>query len=116
MESCLLDYLKGGYDDGSMELDEDEKESLLLATNGADNNICDDDKETECLLDSMYGMWAEDLPDESSKNGVGMTDESGTKEPQQRPVIKPWSSRSSPSGTFVRDPATGRMTNIDAEW
>ena len=27
---------------------------------------------------------------------------------------KPWSSRSSPSGTFVRDPVTGEMRNIDA--
>ena len=66
---------------------------------------CDD--EDECLLDNMYAMWAEDLP---SAPKAHVEEEEIKKEP----TIHPWSSRSSPSGTYVRDPATGKMKRIDS--
>lgn len=65
---------------------------------------CDD--EENCLLDDMHNMWAEelDLSDGSQEDSTDTTEET--------PKIKPWSVRSSPSGTFVRDPSTGEMKNV----
>ena len=53
----------------------------------------------------MDQLWPSDVVSLQQKEG-----EDDTKE-IKKPA--PWSSRSSPSGTFVRDPKTGKMVNID---
>ena len=100
-EECVLDYLKGGYDYSQSVSTKSE-----AVVNGADEtNVLEEDD----LVNNMYSMWAEDLP----KSAPAAPATPSEKEPiKDKP--KPWSSRSSPSGTFVRDPATGKMRNIDA--
>jgi hypothetical protein len=97
VEGCIVDFIKEGYDLGS-NYDED-----------VDMEDCGDE-DTDCLIDNMYNLWAEDLPPPTTPIGSEGEEESAEK-------IKPWSSRSSPSGTYVRDPATGEMKNIDnTDW
>jgi len=66
------------------------------------------DADTECMLDTMVGIWGDEL-------GVEETSSENEEKPgegkKKRPP--PWSSRSSPSGTFVRDPKTGKLINLD---
>ena len=97
VQDCLVDFLTAGYDDPITYENVDDKEC----------NLEDDD--ADCLLNSMMDMWAEELPMPPITTGITDTDESIS---SSKP--KPWSSRSSPSGTFVRDPVTGEMRNIDA--
>ena len=93
VENCVVDFLVGGY-----EVDEAEFE-------------CEENEDGECLIDNMMDMWAEELPPPPT---TGIADQS-TRENAKK--VKPWSSRSSPSGTFVRDPVTGEMRNIDeTDW
>jgi hypothetical protein len=70
---------------------------------------CDEDDGTECLLDSMWDTWSEGLPI-NSDNEHGIEEDASKKKKKK---VAPWSSRSSPSGTYVRDPKTGKMVNID---
>jgi hypothetical protein len=91
VEECLLTIMNGHY------VEDDDEPAFE----------CDD--EDECLLDDMFAMWDEDMP---TKTPASETVEEETKE---EPVIPPWSSRSSPSGTYIRDPATGEMRNVDAQ-
>lgn len=68
--------------------------------------VCDD-SDIDCMLDQMYSIW-----DDINKNGE-YTDKEESEEKTKKQKPAPWSSRSSPSGTFVRDPKTGKMRNID---
>ena len=68
---------------------------------------CQDD-DTECMLDSIWDTWTEDLPDKTSEE---QTDNDEPKEEKKK--VAPWASRSSGSGTWVRDPKTGKLVNID---
>jgi hypothetical protein len=95
-EQCVIDFLVGGYT-----LLDDEEE-----------NVCDEDGDTECLVDNLYNMWAEDLA--PTNGAAAASDQSTLDQSPPVPKVKPWSSRVSPSGTFVRDPVTGKMKNIDA--
>jgi hypothetical protein len=69
------------------------------------DNMCDDE-DMECMLETMSSLWGEDMgfdgnqKKESDENKVDET---------KKPA--PWSSRSSPSGTWVR--VNGTMVNID---
>jgi hypothetical protein len=92
-DECVLDFLKSGY----VIDDTDDEES---------DEICDDD--SECLIDNLQNVWASDLPMPKTTSGISDNPQDTT---VQKP--KPWSSRSSPSGTYVRDPVTGEMRNID---
>lgn len=69
---------------------------------------CDEDDDTECMLDSMWGVFTEGLPTATSEEDI-VDDE--VKEVKKK--VAPWSSRSSGSGTYVRNPKTGKMENID---
>lgn len=69
---------------------------------------CDEDDGTECLLDSMWDTWSDGLP-----SAISNDEENGMEEDKKKKKVAPWSSRSSPSGTYVRDPKTGKMVNID---
>jgi hypothetical protein len=94
VENCVVDYLTGGYEDIEDDINNDE-------------SCNEEDPDAECLLDNMMNMWADELPPETS----GILDD----EPEpEKEKVKPWSSRVSGSGTYVRDPATGEMRNIDA--
>jgi len=71
---------------------------------------CGDD-DSECLIDQMYGSWGDEMSEFTEKADA---DDGATEEQPAKKKPAPWSSRSSPSGTFVRDPKTGEMRNIDA--
>ena len=86
--------------------DEDDDDDADLDSIGelGDNDLVD----AEDLVDNLQNIWASDLPMPKTTSGI-------SDNPQDASVqkVKPWSSRSSPSGTFVRDPVTGEMRNID---
>ena len=103
-DECVLNFLKSGYsiDDE----DDEEEDDVDLDSIGelGDNDLVD----AEDLVDNLQNIWASDLPMPKTTSGI-------SDNPQDASVqkVKPWSSRSSPSGTFVRDPVTGEMRNID---
>jgi hypothetical protein len=118
VEECVVAYLKDAYalDDGNddnyngmdingMDINDDKD-----TTRTANSNDCSD-SEMECMIDSMNAMWANDLP-LSNTSTEGITNAA---ELPKAAKVKPWSSRSSPSGTYVRDPKTGQMRNIDPQ-
>lgn len=75
---------------------------------------CDpDDDDAECMLDSMWGSWSEGLGETPVSDGDEDEDGEAKVEEKKKPKVAPWSSRSSGSGTYVRNPATGKMENID---
>lgn len=100
VEDCVVSFLKEGY---LGDLEEEDNDAIAAS---------DDEEEDVDLVDSLYSMWAEDdvLPPPKISKESSMNDDDGKSSTKP----KPWSSRSSPSGTFVRDPVTGKMKNIDA--
>jgi hypothetical protein len=115
VEQCIAAFMQDAYDDDhNMEnTSDDDDDSSVIAVGSSSS----DDKTTtssgteeeaaaaDTLIDSMYNMWAAELPTTPPPAPV---DEETTSAPK----IKPWSVRSSPSGTYVRDPVTGEMKNI----
>lgn len=114
VEDCVVDFIAGGYDYSIV----DDKEP----------NCDSDDEDAECLIDGMYNMWAEELPPPSttSDSTDEINDETTAPKPwssryndqtddkiSEKAPPKPWSSRSSGSGTWVLDPKTRKMINID---
>lgn len=97
---CVVDFLAGGYDYDYDAVEDD--------NDGGDETECDYDEDAEFLIDGMMNLWADELPPPSTTTGITEQSVKKTAKP------KPWSSRSSPSGTWVRDPKTGKMRNIDA--
>lgn len=93
VEQCLTDFIRDTYD------------SDQVADDAAGECVNEDD--AECLVDNIYSMWAEDMPEQPKEVKPVETNS------EAKQKAKPWSSRSSPSGTFVRDPTTGKMRNID---
>lgn len=83
---------------------------LAAAADGdmAASSPCEEDDGTECMLDAMWGDWSEGLMDAEEEEKTEVPKEEGGKK-----KVAPWSSRSSPSGTYVRNPKTGKMENID---
>ena len=117
-EQCMIDYIQGGY----AIADQNTAGSKLVNVDSVpDDNECffDADEEGECLLNDMHSLWASDLPTSSSQPQNTITSENGRTGSNQQDgdvtaAVKPWSSRASPSGTFVRDPMTGKMKNLDS--
>jgi len=101
VQDCVVDFLAGGYD-------YDDAASAVENKNDVDETECEEDEDAECLIDGMMNLWADELPPPSTTTGITADTVQKTSKP------KPWSSRSSPSGTWVRDPKTGKMRNIDA--
>jgi len=98
VEECLTTIMAGAYLDDDADTSKDDSDEVIM---GCDN-------EEECLLDSLYLMWEEDMPAPVKKsNDMEFDNESG-----QQETIAPWNSRSSPSGTYQRDPATGEMKRM----
>mmetsp|Transcript_22562 Transcript_22562/g.37320 ORF Transcript_22562/g.37320 Transcript_22562/m.37320 type:complete len:270 (+) Transcript_22562:120-929(+) len=101
IEDCVVSFLTSTYED------DDEEEELEPAEG------CDDDDE-ECRLNDMFeNIWGEELQ-ESAPPTVNKEEAEKEEEKPKSKKPLPWRLRSSPSGTFVRDPKTGEMKNIDA--
>jgi hypothetical protein len=109
-EECIVEFLKEGYymDDETIEEQSIDVESELVEqVDEKEQDVVDED----AIVADMYSMWAEEMDDlvrPPDSQEVQQEDNSS------KPSVKPWSSRSSQSGTFVRDPKTGVMRNIDA--
>jgi hypothetical protein len=110
-EECIVSFLKQGYetDDNNSEVELGEVKDFV---NGADVKSLNGSNqvEEEDLVGNLLNMWAEDMD-------LPVTKPAGSTVPANEEVAakpKPWSSRSSPSGTFIRDPRTGIMRNIDS--
>ncbi len=118
-EQCMIDYIQGGY---AIADPNAAGSKLVNADSVPDDGECllDTDEEGECLLNDMHSLWASDLPTSSSQQQNTITSENGSSSSTSNPqdsvtaAVKPWSSRASPSGTFVRDPTTGKMKNLDS--
>lgn len=96
VEDCVVDFLSFGYD-------------TTVADDEGTEECSTDDESADCMIDDMYNLWADELPLPPTTSGItDARDEDTASKP------KPWSARSSPSGTFVRDPVTGEMRNIDS--
>lgn len=78
----------------------------LYVAEDAGMAMCDEDEDTECMLDSMWSDWSF----EEEKEEEVIEDEA---KEEKKKKAQPWASRSSPSGTYVRDPKTGKLVNID---
>lgn len=122
VEQCIAAFMQDAYDDDhNMDARDDDGSSVIIAV-ASSLPSSDDDKTTSSssgteeeaaivaaadnLIDSMYNLWAAELP--TTPPPTAPVDEESTVAPK----IKPWSVRSSPSGTYVRDPVTGEMKNI----
>lgn len=108
VEQCLLDFLQAGYYDENTS-----PKNGFTAAKEIEAPLLSFEEDADGLVDNLCNMWANDLPATSSAAGaaaVQPSERGNTPEPK----VKPWSSRSSPSGTWVRDPATGKMRNLDA--
>ncbi len=94
IETCIETMYKASYEIDDME--------------GMENGC--EDEDMECMLDTITDLWSEDYGLDGKKTEQEKADEDEKKDKNKPP---PWSSRSSPSGTFVR--VNGTMVNID-EW
>jgi hypothetical protein len=104
MEQCVNAFVQSTYDD----FDDATSQQVTVEC------LVDGDEDptsADCLLDSMYSMWAEDGVPSVPLPSIPTPDDEASR---TKAKVKPWSSRSSPSGTYVRDPATGKLKNLDA--
>ena len=76
--------------------------------------------EADCMIDAMCAIWGEECDlnksSYSKDNGEIMPDKNSEVEAEEAPQKKKLSgyfSRSSPSGTYTRDPTTGKIENVD---
>jgi hypothetical protein len=80
-------------------------------TDGSDiASACGDD-DMECMLDTISNLWNDDEDDNDSDFEERKRKEEDEKKRNEMKKPAPWSSRSSPSGTYVR--VNGTMVNID---
>lgn len=135
----LLNFLKGSYfDENSNDIEEtdlfqqltfDNEDNFASSPRRRNSPLNDEecknlyDEESDCLVDNLQNMWADlesyqkpeltPTPLSSSTTTITALFSVNTNNNSTNFQPKPWSSRSSPSGTFVRDPTTGRMKNVD---
>jgi len=67
-----------------------------------------DDGDMECMLDAMFDVWNDEFEGNKKKDD----DDEKEKEEEVKKPERPWASRSSPSGTYVRNPVTRKLENI----
>lgn len=104
-EQCMLEFLKGAY-----YTDNNQAEMTSQSNTDAECNPKDD---KDCVLDDLYSIWAEELlPSTAAVDAENVNESDNTF--NDKPQVKPWSTRTSPSGTWVLDPGTGKMRNIDS--
>jgi hypothetical protein len=105
MEQCVSAFVQSTYDDF------DDATSPVTVECPTDDDDDPNHSSADCLLDSMYSMWAEEGVSAAPAPSSPPPDDASSR---AKAKVKPWSSRSSPSGTYVRDPATGKLKNLDA--
>jgi len=103
IDECLLDYLKEGY---NMPMNDNDLDS------DDDDELCDSENDDDCMLDEAFDLWNQDL-DYAQEGSAGYAAQQNEGAEPEKKKAKPWSSRASPSGTYVRDPKTGKLVNID---
>mmetsp|Transcript_12547 Transcript_12547/g.34806 ORF Transcript_12547/g.34806 Transcript_12547/m.34806 type:complete len:347 (+) Transcript_12547:199-1239(+) len=104
IEDCLMDFLKESYTLPEVE--------MMDGSSSSEEEECSPEEDDDCLLDSAFDLWNQEMDYGTSQQSKDKNGEESEK--QKKPKAKPWSSRSSPSGTFVRDPKTGKLINLDA--
>lgn len=110
-ESAIIDLCTGPAVDKDVDkciellykADYEMKEDVSISSDDGDFT----DNDAESMLNQMFDMWGEESGVKTSKEDESTSEDKNKKQPA------PWSSRSSPSGTFVRDPTTGKLVNID---
>ena len=80
------------------------EEDIIDIAGDSETAMCDEEDDTDSILDSMWGEWS--FEEEKEEEVVEEVKE-------EKKKVAPWSSRSSGSGTYVRNPKTGKMENID---
>ena len=95
-DASTADYIASIY------VDEDITD--IAVSGDSETAICDEGDDTDSILDSMWGEWS--FEEEKEEEVVEEVKE-------EKKKVAPWSSRSSGSGTYVRNPKTGKMENID---
>jgi len=65
-----------------------------------------EDGDMNCMLDTMFDVWNDEF------EGNKKVEEEVVEEEEVKKPERPWASRSSPSGTYVRDPVTRKLKNI----
>ncbi len=93
IDKCIETMYKASYD-------------MVDSDMGENNNMCDDE-DMECMLETISSLWSEDMIVDGNQSKEN--DENNKVEEVKKSA--PWSSRSSPSGTWVR--VNGTMVNID---
>merc|ERR1719329_2098809 len=81
---------------------------------------CDVEDE-ECIMNVMCDLWGEEC-EVLGTNHITAKEKEEKQQQQQKkkeevekPTKSSYFSRSSPSGTFIRDPKTGKLENVDAK-
>ena len=104
--------LPGGTDDN---LDECLTTIMKGETMEDNNSIMHCDDEENCMLDAMFEAWGDELVEHVSVSQQQTSEQRNEMEieaAKKKNNARPWASRSSPSGTYVRDPTTGKMRNV----
>lgn len=103
IEECVVNFLESTYGT-EFKYDDQPEEG-------------DTESDAEMLQNVFENLWGdeiEEMPVPEAKPEQAPKKEAV--EPKKKTKAMPWRSRSSPSGTYVRDPSTGEMKNIDAQW
>jgi len=85
------------------------KEGYAIPDDDDDIEECSPEDDSDCMVDTMHNIWGEE-----DNYGVEEKEIEVPKELPKKKMVQPWASRSSPSGTYVRNPKTGKLENIDA--
>jgi len=112
-DGYITSFLKGGMDD-----------NVYDTTNLSDETAasqCDAEDE-ECIMNVMCDLWGEECEvlgtnhiTAKEKEEKKQQQQQKKKEEAEKPAKSSYFSRSSPSGTFIRDPKTGKLENVDAK-
>jgi len=93
------------YDDKEYNMDYDSME----------NANCDA-TDVECMIDAIYNnadeLSDDDIMKKKKKKEKEEEDKKKKEQEEKEKPSRPWASRSSPSGTYVQDPTTGKLKNI----
>jgi hypothetical protein len=108
-ETALVDLCVLGEDEDTVECINNINSYENMYFDGDEMAVdCQEDDEAECMINSMWETWTEGLPMPKFED-----DEEVEEPKEQKKKVAPWASRSSGSGTYVRDPSTGKLINID---
>lgn len=102
-EDCIVAFLADSDNLADLEANDG------VMDKGSKVSVNDDDNVENLMPDVMQSLWGDELAETMSTISEEVEE---PKESKPEKVARPWSSRSSPSGTFVRDPKTGKMNNI----